>query len=346
LPQGKSFLIVQARITDLEQAYELVRKAGSRLVGLGHPGGAPRLLGPAKESSSWCRIEFWPDAVFFLHGDGQGPPHVQVLNTDAQMGRWRADWDACHQNLSGEVVKEALAGPGMNVPPVGGAVSFSLDDHDTLSSWLAAWAECLTEKAPRLPLVRPDRQPLSARARKALAFGLTALVLFGCWSFHFFLDWRLQHTHAEIRRAQEPENQRKFLETQIQGMQAKQNEFQARTENIEKALRVLGKQRQRQAILLVTLATHYPENLVVEKIDTEGGEPQLRGNCLEPELADQFANKLSQCLVTHGWEVQAPKKQARNIMANGSPWSFEISFKSASDMILGVRLDSKNGKMK
>jgi hypothetical protein len=346
LSTGKGFWIVQARTTDLTQADEIVRKSGSRFGGLGHPGGVPRSLNPAKEATVWLRIEFWPDAVFFLHDDGQSAPDVQVLNADAQMGRWRADWEAWRHDRSDAKSQEALAGPGVPLPTVTAADSFALDDNDKMTAWLAAWAERLAGTAAGIPLVRPTRQPLSTEARRGIAVGLAALVLVGCGAFHLFLDQTLQNANAEIKQAQEPESQRKSMDSRLQGLRAKQKDVQARIENLEKALKVLGTQRQRLTTLLTTLGTHHPEHLYVEKMEAENGEPQLRGRCLEPELADQFASKLSQCLLAQGWEVQAPRKHAETIVANGSPWSFEISFKSASEMTLDTRLEPPKSKGK
>jgi hypothetical protein len=84
----------------------------------------------------------------------------------------------------------------------------------------------------------------------------------------------------------------------------------------------------------------------VEKIDIEAGEPRLRGHCLQPELADQFASQLAQALAGDGWEVQSPKKKALEVAVNGAPWSFDIQLKSAKEMTLETRVESKKAKGK
>jgi hypothetical protein len=344
LPAGNGYWIVQPRTADFEQADHIVHHAGSRLAGLGHPGGLPICLSGTDKPSTWSRIEFWPDAVLLLRGEAQGQTSVQVLNADPQTGRWKAEWDAWRQLAGGTQAQEALIGPGVIVTAPNLANSITLDSEARLSSWLTQWAKQLGEKAPGLPLLRPAKKPLSAGMRRTIAVGLAVLVLSCCAAFHYWLDESVGHSSAQLKHIQDQGKQLADLQKKVEEQKSKQKDIQRDKDNLEKSMRVLATHRQRLARFMATLFELYPQELYVEKIEVEAGEPRLRGHCLQPELADQFANKIASALLEHGWEVQSSNKVALKKAENGAPWSFDIQFKSAKEMTLDTRVDTKKGK--
>ncbi len=344
LPSDQGYWIVQARTTDFEQASEIVARAGARLGGIGHPGGLPHALNSAGNSSQqWARMELWPDAVIMLRGDSSGSAAVQVLNSDPQLGRWKAEWSAWCQGLA-STEQETLAGPAMSSPTPTLSQFFALDEEKKLASWLSAWAEFLNGKAVGVPLFRPVRKPLSVGVYWTIAIGLAFLMIVACGALHYWLDGTVQATNSELKHLQDHTKDMTEVKKQVDELKSKQMDLQTQIEKLEKSLRVLGTHRQRLAKLLTTLREIHPPDLYVEKIEVEAGEPRLRGHCLQPELADQFANRLAQALLDQGWEVQSPKKEALKLAANGGPWSFDIHFKSAKDMTLDTRVETKKGK--
>ena len=92
----------------------------------------------------------------------------------------------------------------------------------------------------------------------------------------------------------------------------------------------LALQRQRLKFFLSCLATCCPEHLVIEKIDNDAIGPVIQGHCWEPQLADDFAGKLSQTLRGHGWTVDTPHKKTGEIVPGGGPCSFSIQLHAAA----------------
>ncbi len=346
LPPGQGYWIVQARTADFEQASEIVARAGSRLAGLGHPGGVPVALGDdAKSAQRWARMEFWPDAVMLVRRETGGAFPVQVLNSDPQLGRWKPEWAAWSQDLTATEL-ETLAGPAMAPPSVSAVRSITLNDEASLTRWLSAWAECLNSKSAGIPLIRPARKPMSVGLSVGIGLLLGVLVLVGCGALHFWLAGVLRSSQDELKHHQEHTKEIADIKKQMDDIRAKQVDLQTQIKNLETSLKVMGTHRHRLGKLLTALREIHPEDLYIEKIDADAGDPRLRGHCLRPELADQFANRLANALMDQGWEVQTPKKEALKVAANGGPWSFDIQFKSAKEMTLDTRIDPKKGKGK
>jgi hypothetical protein len=345
LSGGQGYWIVQARSADFEQVDKIVAEAGGRLRGLLHPGGLPRALRTMEESTgSWVRAEFWPDTVLFLRGDAQGSPLVQVHNADGQMGQWKPAWSAWRQDAGDKAAHEDLTGPGVLRPPLPDSHSIPLENGAKLSAWLTAWAKQLTGKTPTVPLLQPARKPMSTLARQLIAFGMAALALAICWASHTSLDGALQRLNAETKAAQQPAKKLAEVQKQVQELQVKHKEMEAQAANLGKATAALKTQRQRLARLLTCLSEQQMEHLQINKIDAEAGEPRLFGVCLQPEMADQFANRLAQPLAEQGWEVLTPKKQAMKLLVSGGPWSFEIQLHSISSFTVDLPMAKKDQK--
>jgi hypothetical protein len=346
LPAGNSYWIVQPRTADLAHADQMIHHAGSRLAGLGHPGGLPFCLNTAEKPASWARIEFWPDAVLLLRGDALGKTLVQVVNADPQTGRWKAAWEAWRQEAGGVQWQEALIGPGVVATAPNLANTTTLDREAALTSWLSSWAKQLDGKTVAVPMLRPPKKPMSAGVRYAISVGLAVAVLLCCGSVHYALDSAVKRDGAELKRFQDQGKKLADLQKQVEDHKTKQKELEKEKDHLEKTMKVLAMHRQRLARFMTTLKELYPEHLYVEKIEVESGEPRLRGHCMQPELADQFANKIAAALLEQGWEVQTSDKAALKRAANGAPWSFDIQLKSAKEMTIDTqhRVEAKKGK--
>ena len=331
--------LVQARSADLDLIDDVVRKAGSKLIGVGHPGGLPRPLIPMVDASrSWQRIELWPDAVVALRGHARGPVDIQVFNSDPQMGRWRADVADWERKSETAEYKELLVAAGSDtLAKIEGPAPLRLDTPDDLASWLLAWGEHLTLKRPGVPLVTPAPIPLSSGQRRGIA-GLVGLVALGlcCAHYYLWLGRGIQWANGERVRHQEPAGRLAQLEKQLKDVETRANSVKEEAGKFQHCADKLTAQRKRLARLLSSLARHQHDDLLVQKIDNESGEPRIQGMCLQPELADDFASWLARELrststLPDGWDVMTPRKEARNFVADGGPWHFEITCKIPVD---------------
>lgn len=351
LPAGNEYWIVQPRTADFAQAEQIVQQAGSRLAGLAHPGGLPGPLTPrpspavgrGESGAPWVRIEFWPDAVLLLRGDAAGKIDVQVVNADPQTGRWKTEWEAWRQDAGSGHQTEALIGPGAIVSAPDLANPITLEKDAELSAWLTVWAKQLAGKTVAAPLLRPTKKPMSTGRRWAIAVGLLALVTLSCGSLHYSLEKNLQVVRTEKQRVDSEIKKLADVQKQADDLKAKQSDIKAHIDGMETSMKVLATHRLRLSRFLTKMSELYPEHLYVEKIEIEGGEPRLRGQCLQPELADQFARQLAHALKEQGWELSPSSKAALIKADNGAPWSFDIQLVSAKEMKLENRAEAKKG---
>ncbi len=318
------FWVVQARTADIEQLGDTICKSGARLAGVAHPGGLCRrsLTHEDGRDGSWQRIELWPDAVLALEGGPNGAADVHLSSSDPEMGRWKADVADWQQKREPPQRRELLVAAGITVPAeVKGQRLVRLDDDDHLKSWLVAVAEQLALKEPKAPLIRPAPRPLSVGQRRGIAVALAIAVLVLCFAHYQVCDWRIKAASTESNQLQEPARRLPELQKQVANFEAKRDTMKQEIEQLNHSAARLTKQRERLARLLVCLAENSSEDLLVQRIDSDTGDPRIHGVCLKPELADQFARTLAEKLRPFGWEVQAPKKQAKNLVAGGVPGS-------------------------
>ena len=329
LPRGAGYWVTQVRSADLAQIDEAVCRVGGRLAGIGHPAGLPRALASAgRADAPWERVELWPDAVIGLHGDGQGNLHVHVQNTDPSIGRWQNEWNAWRESRGSALRHEILAGPGVVAPLDSAATVIRLDDEAALLSWSTAWVH-EARATPAAPMVRPQRRPMSSGQRTLAALALGVLVALGCIGHFQWMDRGVMEMQEKTKQALAPGTKLEEYRKEAKTLEAKIAELKTEQGKLEYGLRALTLQRQRLADFLTQLSAQQTEDLVVEKIDLNVGEPSLHGLCLRPDQADQFATGLGQALSDSGWEVHAATKKARGVAADGGPWTFEIHFRRA-----------------
>jgi hypothetical protein len=327
------FWIVQARTADLQLIDDLVRKSGSRFMGLAHPGGLPRALSNELEATvAWQRVELWPDAVVALSGVGPGPVSVQVFNTDPPLGRWRRDVTQWEGGRDAVDSREILVGPGVVYADDEAETArvTRLDEGVQQNVWLLAVRDRLALKHPGWPLVRPAPLPLSAGTRRAVSLGLALLVAAMCYGVQTWMTRAIAAANAERAVLDQPRARLAELQKQTKEAEGKRDAAVKEAADLQRAAVRLAGQRDRLVHLLVCLAEQRTEHLLVQKIDTDSGEPHIYGVCLEPELADQFARQLAEKLGAE-WEVLTPKKQAKKFVASGAPWAFEIPLKFVAE---------------
>ena len=341
LPDDQGFWIVQIRAEEVANVAEVVQAAGSQLAGIGHPGGLPQAL--KSSAGPWQRLELWPDAVICLAEEEGSRPRLQVLNTDPQLGRWAADWQAWRTRPGMVRREEILVGPGVSGPQSSEAPPIRLEDEASLADWLTIWARELNTRRPLAPLLRPARRPMALSMRLAIGLGLAVAALAGCIFHGLWLNQREELARTQLKETQLPAQQLADLEKQFKDLEAKKVKIKAEQNHLVHSLVVINLQRQRLGLLLGQLRAHHHEDLLLEKIDTEAGEPRLAGICLVPDLADRYANHLGQTLRAVGWEVHSPKMAAEKKLANGGPWTFEISFTSVGPFVPAPRPAAKKG---
>lgn len=218
--------------------------------------------------------------------------------------------------------------PAAQQPPDHGAAQvLRLDSDSVLSAWLTACAARLGSGAVDVPSLKRPRRPLSNGRRKVIAAALALVVAAGCFAHQRWLDQSAQAAKAETQAALEPGKKLADLQKRRKDLEPKRVELQVQAKQLEDSTELLRVQRKRLAQMLTSLSVHKAEDLLVQKIDTDSGEPCIRGVCLHPELADHFASKLAAALFELGWEVQSPRKQAQNRVPGGGPWSFDIPFR-------------------
>ena len=344
----KVWWIVQARATDRDAIEDVVRRAGSRLAGITHPGGLPRPVTAEQGSPKpWMRAELWADTVICVQGQAKDNAAVQVFNSAPQLGQWQAEWERRRKIAVAGTGEEVLVDVAVAAPATSdGQAVVRLDDENGLRAWLTAWAAVLAGKTPAVPLVKPPRRPMSVGQRRglAVAFGLIAAI--ACASHYMLLDASIKNTQEHLRAANGPGQKLGAMQKQYKDFQAKSEQSKTQKEKLDWQIARFDSQRQRLARLFACFCEHCPEDLFVEKIENHGGEPCVFGMCWEPELADQLANKLSQVLPECGWKVETPKKTTQALVPGGGPCKFEIQFRIFDGQGPEPRLTGGKGDIK
>lgn len=343
LAEGQGYWVIQARTAELEQAAELLRRRGSRLAGLLHPGGAPSALGEASGGQAWQRVELWPDAVIALSGDSAGAVSVRVLHADPTAGRWQGEWETWRQAQGAAQSHAVLAPTGTPTLPAG-ANHFRLDDEAALNVWLTAWAAELANGAVAVPVLRPQTPPMSVNTRWAMALGLGAAALALCFLHNWIMQSSIDRLKGDLGEAQSRIAKMDDAKKQVKAQEEKGVDLRKEQDRLTRIVQSAQQQRRRLADLLVKLSLRQSDELMVEelKLDPQG-EPIVKGKCLRPELADQFASHLAQTLVGYAWEVQGARKTAKQLLADGGPWEFEIAFKRVAPAVSDAPV-TKKGK--
>ncbi|MGE3536617.1 MAG: hypothetical protein AB7N91_04160 [Candidatus Tectimicrobiota bacterium] len=326
----RQFWVTQMTAAQREQIEDVIRRAGGRLAGLCHPGGLPvPLVDGLAPEVVWQRLELWSDTVISVHNDPAYGLQVQILNADPRLGRWQAPLAQWQAGLRPVEYREVLTASSTSLPPDLEAPRLAaLDDEAALATWLSAWGRQLATAPTQVPLLRPLLRQWSASRRAAVAAGLWLCTLGACGGHYLWTTQQRQSLQAALQRLQEPAKQASSLEQQASKLEKElatgREQLQALQYDVQLTSSGLSAQRQRLARLLRALAEHRPAALLLQKIDSRGGDLTLHGLSLQPELANQFATALAAQLQGYGWRVQAPTKEGKNLLRDGGPWGFML----------------------
>ncbi|MCS6852986.1 MAG: hypothetical protein NZ700_17660, partial [Gemmataceae bacterium] len=324
----QSFWVCQAASGELEEAAAAVQRAGSRLVGLCHPGGLARPITlPAEEP--WQRVELWPDAIVLVHREPGQPAQVAVINADPEQGRWQGDVEAWRKKLQADCPWETRMVSGeLTTFAADGTPTGILEEVKALPAWLTAWATELAGRQPAVPVLRPAPLPMSAATRRLISGSIAAASLLVCLTDHLVVsrDWaavkaEYDALHARLNRATALANEKRKLDEEIAALT---KEMGPLTTKIEQCQGSLATHRKRKAQLLALLAELRPEDLVVQQIEADSTALAVIGLSVSPQAVHAFAAQLEQKVRALAWSVPAPKVTARKQLSNGGPWDFEI----------------------
>jgi hypothetical protein len=209
----------------------------------------------------------------------------------------------------------------------------SLDDHDALGAFLAAWAAELALKSPAVPLVHAAKKPLSATAQwtRALALGLMGLV--ACIGHYQWAQYEMRIQRAETARLNGPIQQFQAAKKEADALVKQRQTLDAacvkRTEDLTHCRQVLAAQQDRLCVLLTALAQPELEDYIVQRIEGTADELVLHGVCHKPRVSNELAAVLSPKIEPLGLRVELPDKHAKEMLADYGPWQFELRIRDA-----------------
>lgn len=306
----------------LEDVNAALRKAGSRLGGLLHPGGLPQCIGnPAQ--SAWLRIEAWPEQVLALSS----------INGDCDMRgfafdnrHWQTALDSWWTRAPANIAAETLLYNRIEKLPETQRI-FHLYTADDAALWLTLWAQTLVaHKAPPAPLLKPP--PLfNHELAISIASGVGVLLL--CLAH---LLWNLKQTHyyeTETAQLQQTEQNMQTLRKQISALDDEKTKLNAKLTKLRSDINAIPKTlavlQQRPVKLLKALAEGRPQDLVVEEIGSTQDAVTVKGVALQAGLANQLSAHLEGEMSALNWQVAAPAKEDMRLFEGGGPWSFSLT---------------------
>jgi Tfp pilus assembly protein PilN len=341
VPMGREadqrvYWVTQARSGERDRVEEAVRRAGARLGGLVHPGGLARPLA-GECPDEWRRVELWPDAVVLVRGGAGRAGQVSVINADpAGPGRWQDEVKRWLADTAADGAPETLTADGAKPPAAADGVPFDLDDRKCLEMWLSGWAGQLTKAPPAVPLITAPVRPMSAQTRKLITVALLAVVLLLCVGHYVGTAYfEVPLLNEQAAKAEQPAKELAAQQEQLRRMHAQREKAAKEADELRDKVRtsteVLGGERHRLAQLLHALAESCPPDLVVQQIESDGGEVHVRGACLNPQCAKQLATALDVRLRSLRWHVAAARTEARKQLTDGGPWSFDLQLKELAE---------------
>ncbi|MBE0434356.1 MAG: hypothetical protein IBX56_00970 [Methylomicrobium sp.] len=313
-------LIAQETLTGIAA---VLKKAGSSLGGLAHPGGLPVLLSGGNEAS-WLRIECWSSSVFTLAKSPDQGLTLQILHKE-QHPQWQDE--IAHWLLEiGPVDKtESVLNNQIEYIPAT-ETSYRLSPDQSLIFWAGLWAQHLLDSgSPMVPLLSP-KTPVNRELMYMAGSGTAAALL--CAS-HF--TWLLYQTHHYDYETEQLRQAEKDIKSYRDSVNKNQDEIAKLAQQIttvashaETIPKALAGFKTRPAVLLQKLSEGSPEDLVIEDIQTAERQLQISGVSLQAHLPNALANRLEAPLQALGWRVSPPTKKDLGLFESGGPWHFAI----------------------
>ncbi len=338
----RTFWLAVVPSGQLDQVDYIVRAAGGRLAGVGHPGGLPQRLaltltsprGRGEEDASWSRVELWPGAIVCLRGGSGGVPSLHVVNADPKPGRWQAEVERWRSGVGDAAGQESLlATASIAADELDGSAPIQLEEARGLEAFLSAWAEYLERKTGAVPLVQPPKRPASPAARRAVAAILGLFALAVCVTHYLWTEKINRELAAETVRLKKPIEELNRVKKDLESVEKERSDLQKECDKLAADLaqcrQVRSSLRQRVATLLNVLASHSSDQMLIRKIAATGAGVVVHGTCLDPQQADALFGGLARALQPLGWQVQLPRKQSQELLVGGGPWQFELHIEEA-----------------
>lgn len=317
---------VQIRSGERDAIADAVRRAGSTFGGVTHPAAVPEPL-RGQAGVAFQRIELWPDAVVGVRRDATGRLQMKVINTDPPLGRWGSEMGAWLEPGPTELLTaDNLAATGAFSAP-GTQTPIPLSDPVIAGEWVARWAAALTARAPQVPVVGPAPRVASGANRGLAAGVLVILAAAACIGLRYFIDQQQTRLNASLAGTAPDGKGAETIRAELKAETEKRDRGRADRAKLEKVTPLIEQHRARYSKLLEALATHMPENVVVQKIDHDASGPKVSGVTLRPELAQQYTRTLYAPLKAFGWEVQPAKETA---LKERDAWGFEFVVRDVS----------------
>lgn len=321
--QYRNFWVNSIPAGDLRDVTAIVRRLGSQLVGVAHPGGVT--MG-TKEA--WQRIEFWPDLVLGVNVDSAGQRSLLSINVDPRQSGWEAEVEKWRSEVGRPSRREIVYYDDTFPGAVDDIVPLDLNDDDNLGKWLSHWATSAGVRKPFVPIVRSPRRPLTLQERWFIAIGLAAFVALAAFGHSRYVSSRLKFMESEIERFTQPAktlaNIEKTCNERTKQIATKTAEAQSVESDLRECKEVLSIRQRRISDLLEVLVASRPEHVVVRRIDVTTNQVAVHGLALEPELSDILATELEAQLSAMSWNIDPAHQIDQLWLGDGGPWEFQI----------------------
>ncbi|MGR9037242.1 MAG: hypothetical protein ACU83O_11750, partial [Gammaproteobacteria bacterium] len=142
-------LINRLQLEDVDKA---VKKAGSRLAGLLHPGMLPVSLAE-HGAGDWLRIECWPNQLAAVRAFGDNAVNAQLFSFENR--HWRNHLEQWLNEQGGVKHTETLLNHTLEMLPETG-YTLDLSGDDAVGAFLSSWAGVLLQKKPPAPVLRQE----------------------------------------------------------------------------------------------------------------------------------------------------------------------------------------------
>jgi hypothetical protein len=317
----------------LQDLNALLHRKGSKLWGLSHPGALPCLIPELEKLShnqSWQRVEVWPDLVYALYQSSPYQPLQRLMISNApQLVEWELEIEEWFHRQNAPLGETILV-PYRNIVTTSRSfphlLTLEIETHLTL--WLSSWVRSVFSKKPanaEILRLQPSPAPLSKEVRLFLAFFLALITSGLCIGTQSLLEKKYQKGILRLNTLKHPldhlkENQ-KLFQTKQSEIEELSKQLSAEEAKFSLLKEIFSRQRERFAILLTELARHCPEDILLQHLEDQQGQLLLKGVCLRPELANQYALQLKQALNTRGWQVGNAQKKR---FPQKELWEFEI----------------------
>ena len=317
-----SYWVSQINQLYFEDVQKAVKKAGSSLAGLLHPGGLPLSL-ENPERQDWLRMECWPTQLAAIRNHPAQGFSLRLFSFDNR--RWQAELEQLLAE-QGQVERyETLLNNKLELLPTTD-FNLHLNNADHVTDWLLVWASVLVKKDPFVVPVLRYQSKLNKDLLVMATGGSVALLI--CLS-HFV--WHLYQTNdytAKFVALQQVETTMTAMRKTLSDDQTKRDKLKEKIDKLkgdsETLPRLLNGLQHRPAQLLEALAKGRPENLLVESISVDKDEVKINGISLNATSPNELANTLEKQLSSLGWSVIAPTKKNLELFVDGGPWDFEL----------------------